>query len=393
MNNRYIFLIAPVAMLMWVSCKQSAKQNAALPPTAVNLATAQRADAIFYDQYPGTVVALNNVELRSQVAGFITGIYFKEGDVVEKGKPLYEIDRRKFEAAYLQAKANLSSAQASLVRAQKDADRYNELLKQDAVAKQLVDNAVATLATSQSQVDAAKAGVASAKTDLDYSLIRAPFTGRIGISQVKLGAQVTPGTTLLNTISSEDPIAVDFVVDENSVPRFDKMKNNGVGVTDTTFKLKLSDNTPYNHPGKILVVDRGVDNQSGTIKVRIQFPNPKKELVDGMSCTLRVLNQQSGEQVIIPYKAVIEQMGEYFVFVQRDTMMKGTTDTTKMEKDTIAKQYKVKIGQQINNNIVILSGIKEGDKVVTDGLQRLRDGGKIQIGMPKTAAPGTAPAK
>lgn len=391
MNKKYI-LIAPVALLMLASCKQSAKQSTAQPPTPVNLATAERADAVFYDQYPGTVVALNHVELRSQVAGFITAIYFKEGDVVEKGKPLYEIDRRKYEAAYLQAKANLSSAQAGLVRSQKDAERYSQLLKQDAVAKQLADNAVATLASSQSQVDAAKAGVASAKTDLDYSLIRAPFTGRIGISQVKLGAQVTPGTTLLNTISSEDPIAVDFVVDENAVPRFEKMKSKTVGANDTTFKLKLSDNTPYNHPGKILVVDRGVDNQSGTIKVRIQFPNPKKELVDGMSCTLRVLNNQSGEQVIIPYKAVVEQMGEYFVFVQKDTMMKGTVDTTKMEKDTVAKQFKVKVGQQINTNIVILSGIKAGDQVVTDGLQRLRDGGKIKVA-PKTAGQVQAPAK
>lgn len=387
-------MIAPVALLMWASCKQAAKPNAAPPATPVNLATAQKANAVFYDQYPGTVVALNHVELRSQVAGFITGIFFKEGDVVEQGKPLYEIDRRKFEAAYLQAKANLSSAQANLVRAQKDADRYNQLLKQDAVARQLVDNAVATLASSQSQVDAAKAGVTSAKTDLDYSLIKAPFTGRIGISQVKLGAQVTPGTTLLNTISSEDPIAVDFVVDENAVPRFEKMKTKGTGVTDTTFKLKLSDNTPYNMPGKILVVDRGVDNQSGTIKVRIQFPNPKKELVDGMSCTLRVLNTQSGQQIIVPYKAVVEQMGEYFVFVKRDTMVKGMPDTTKMQKDTVAKQYKVKIGQQINDNIVILSGIKEGDQVVTEGLQRLRDGGKIVLSKPKTGAQGQAqPAK
>ena len=391
MNRRYLFILGPAALLAWASCKQPEKPSTAIPPTNVNVATAQKTDAIYYDQYPGTVVALNNVELRSQVAGFITGIFFKEGDVVQKGQQLYEIDRRKYEAAYLQAKANLSSAEASLVRAQKDADRYQQLLKQDAVARQLVDNAVATLASAQSQVDAAKAGVTSAKTDLDYSLIKAPFTGRIGISQVKLGAQVTPGTTLLNTISSEDPIAVDFVVDENAVPRFEKMRAKGSINADSTFMLKLSDNTPYNHPGKILVVDRGVDNQSGTIKVRIQFPNPNKQLVDGMSCTLRVLNQQSGEQIIIPYKAVVEQMGEYFVFVQQDSTMKNPKDTTKMIPDTIAKQHKVKLGAQINTNVVILSGIKEGDKVVTEGLQRLRDAGRIKIGAPKPAA-GQAPA-
>ncbi|OCX52824.1 efflux transporter periplasmic adaptor subunit [Mucilaginibacter sp. PPCGB 2223] len=390
MNKRYVFTLGPAAMLMWATaCKQPANPNAAaVPPTPVNLATATKANAVFYDQYPGTVVALNSVQLRAQVGGFITGIFFKEGDVVTKGQSLYEIDRRKYEAAYLQAKANQANAEASLVRAQKDADRYNQLLKQDAVARQLVDNANATLASSQSQVEAAKAAVFSAKTDLDYSIIRAPFTGRIGISQVKLGAQVTPGTTILNTISSEDPIAVDFVVDENSVGRFEQMKSKGAVNPDSAFRVKLSDNTTYPQPGKILVVDRGVDNQSGTIKVRIEFPNPKKQLVDGMSCTLQVLNNQSGEQIIIPYKAVVEQLGEYFVYVASDSTMKSPRDTTKIIPDTIAKQYKVKLGQQTGTNVVILSGIKEGDKVVTDGLQRLRDKGRIAVGKPKKPAQG-----
>jgi membrane fusion protein (multidrug efflux system) len=370
MNKRYIFLISPVALLMWVSCKQPAKTNAALPPIPVTLVAAQKADAIYYDQYPGIVVALNDVELRAQVAGYLTGIFFKEGDVVEKGKPLYEIDRRKYQSAYLQAEANLSAAEANLIRAQKDADRYNQLLKQDAVAKQLVDNAVATLASNKSQVESAKAGVVSAKTDLDYSLIRAPFSGKIGISQVKLGAQISPGTTLLNTISSEDPIAVDFVVDEDAIPRFAAMQSKRAIKSDSTFKLALSDGSLYNEPGKILVVDRGVDNQSGTIKVRIQFPNPKKELISGMSCVLKVLNQQSGERILIPYKAVTEQMGEFFVFVSQDT---------------IAKQHKVQVGPRVGANIVIMNGINEGDKVVTEGLNRLRDGGHIQVGPPKTA--------
>lgn len=377
MNKRYIFLIGPVALL-WLSCKQPAKQAAALPPTPVTLASAEKTEAVYYDQYPGVVVALNNVELRSQVAGYLTGIFFQEGQVVEKGKPLYEIDRRKYQSAYLQAQANLSSTQANLVRAQKDADRYNQLLKQDAVAKQLVDNATATLASAQSQVESAKAGVVSAKTDLDYSLIKAPFTGRIGISQVKLGAQISPGTTLLNTISSEDPIAVDFVVDEKDIPRFSSMVGKTVAKGDSTFVLAFSDGRTYKQPGKILVVDRGVDNQSGTIKVRIQFPNPKKELITGMSVVLKVLNQASGMQVVVPYKAITEQMGEFFVFVSQDT---------------IAKQVKVQVGPRVNDKIVILNGINEGDKVITEGLGRLRDKGKIVVGAPKKTAEGQQPAK
>jgi RND family efflux transporter MFP subunit len=365
MKNKYIFWISPIALLIGTSCGKPAKQNTTLPPTPVSVAEAKKAEAIYYDQYQGTVVALNSVELRSQVSGFITGIFFKEGEVVQKGKELYEIDRRKYIAAYDQAVANVRSAEANLVKAQKDVDRYTYLQKEDAVARQTVDQAVAAYETNKSQVAVAKAGVLSAKTDLSYSVITAPFTGRIGISQVKLGAQVSPGTTLLNTISSEHPIGVDFVINEQDISRFYSLQKKS---TDSTFKLQLSDGiTTYNKPGKVLAIDRGVNNQTGTIKVRIQFPNGEDILKDGMSCVLKVLNEQSGNRIVIPAKAVSEQMGENFVFVSLDT---------------IAKQHKVKLGPSIGTNVVILSGLNEGDKVITDGFQRLRDGGKIVLGNP-----------
>ena len=374
MNN--IVLISAASILGFTACKGPAPKGVpAMPPTPVNIVTASVAPAVYYDKYPATVVALNQVELRSQVSGFITGIYFKEGEVVQKGKTLYEIDRRKYEAAYQQAQANVASAKASFERAKKDDDRYQRLADQDAVARQILDNARATLETSRSQLAAAEASMAAVRTDLDYSLIKAPFTGRIGISQVKLGAQVSPGTTLLNTISSENPIAVDFVVTENDISRFAAMQGKG-NANDSTFRLQLSDGTEYVHAGKILAIDRGVDNQTGTIRIRIEFNNPDDKLKDGMSCVLRVLNEQSGNRLIIPYKALTEQMGEYFVFVA---------------KDSVANQQKVQIGPKLGDRIVIMEGISEGDKIITEGFKRLRDGGKIQVGMP--AAPQGAAAK
>lgn len=373
MNN--IVLISAASILGFTACKGPAQKGApAVPPTPVNIAEASVAPAVYYDKYPATVVALNQVELRSQVSGFITGIFFKEGEVVQKGKTLYEIDRRKYEAAYLQAQANVASARATFERAKKDDDRYQRLAEQDAVARQILDNAKATLETSRSQLAAAEANLSAVRTDLDYSLIKAPFTGRIGISQVKLGAQVSPGTTLLNTISSENPIGVDFVVTENDISRFAAMQ--GSKASDSTFRLQLSDGTEFVHAGKILAIDRGVDNQTGTIRVRIEFSNPDDRLKDGMSCVLRVLNEQSGERLIIPYKAITEQMGEYFVFIA---------------KDSVAAQQKVHLGPRIGDRIVIMDGIQAGDKVITEGFQRLRDGGKIQIGIP--AATTGAPAK
>jgi len=365
MKKGYKYLFGALGLLALASCGKPKKQSAALPPTPVNVAEVKKQDAVYYDQYQGTVVALNSVELRSQVSGFITGIFFKEGEVVQQGKQLYEIDRRKYVAAYNQAQANLASAQANLVKAQKDVDRYTYLEKQDAIAKQTVDQAVATFETSKAAVESAKAQIESAKTDLSYSIITAPFTGRIGISQVKLGAQVTPGSTLLNTISSEHPIGVDFVVNQEDINRFYDLEKKS---TDSTFKLQLSDgSTVYNKPGKILAIDRGVNNQTGTIKVRLQFPNTDDILKDGMSCVIKVLNGQSGRQMVIPYKAVNEQMGEFFVFVSLDT---------------IAKQHKVTLGPKVGTDVVVLTGVNEGDKVITEGFQRLRDGGKIVLGNP-----------
>jgi len=368
MKNKYIYFSGLVALFGLSACSNQGKKNTVLPPTPVSVTEAKIADAVYYDDYQATVTALNIVELRSQVAGFITGIFFKEGDVVPQGKELYEIDRRKYIAAYNQAEANLLSAQANLVKAQKDVDRYNMLLQNDAVARQTVDQAVAAYATSKADVAVAQAGVLSAKTDLSYATITAPFTGRIGISQVRLGSEVSPGTTLLNTISSEHPIGVDVVIDQSDINRFYAFQKSS---TDSTFKLQLSNDSAYNEPGKVLAIDRGVNDQTGTITVRIQFPNKAGLLKDGMSCVLKVLNSESGERVQIPYKAIAEQMGEFFVFVSQDT---------------IAKQHKVKLGPRIGNDVVIMSGITAGDKVITDGFQRLRDGGKITLGKPKPAA-------
>lgn len=375
-TTQNILLIGATGIFFLASCGGPDKKAAmVMPPTSVNVATATEGSAIYYDKFPASVVSLSQVELRAQVSGYITGIFFKEGEVVQKGKPLYEIDRRKYEAAYRQAEASVMSAKANFNKAQKDADRYHRLSEQDAVARQTLDNAEAALETNRSQVAAAEAQLLAARTDLDYSYIKAPFTGRIGISQVKLGAQVSPGTTLLNTMSSENPIAVDFVVSETDIARFSALQGKTINPEDSTFRLQLPDGTAYNERGKIIVIDRGVDNQTATIKVRIEFSNPKDVLKDGMSAVLRVLNTQSGDHVIIPYKAVIEQMGEFFVFVS---------------KDTVAEQRKIHLGPRLRDQIVVLDGVNAGEKVITEGFQRLRDGGKIDTAAPKQQQPPAA---
>ncbi|PJJ58834.1 efflux RND transporter periplasmic adaptor subunit [Hymenobacter chitinivorans] len=374
MKRTILALSYAAGLLTFASCGSKEADKAAGPPpaTPVTLVAARTTDAVYYDEYPATVVAINNVELRSQVAGFITGIFFKEGDVVTKGKTLYEIDRRKYQAAYQQALAGLRSTQAVVQNAKVNLDRYQRLVQQDAIARQIVDNAATAYATAQSQVAVAQAGVAAARTDLSYSLITAPFSGRIGISQVRLGSQVSPGSTLLNTISGEDPMGVDFVITEADLARFVDLQRQSGGKSDSTFRLVLPDGTRYDQPGKILAIDRGVNQQTGTVQIRVQFGNPKRQLKDGLSAVLRVLNRQSGRRLVVPFKAVVEQMGENFVFIAGDSSK--------------AVQRKVQLGPRLRDQIVIMEGIKEGDKVVTEGLNRLRDGGQIT-----TAAPAPAP--
>ena len=345
--------------------KDPAAAQKAPPPVSVNVTDVTEGEATYYDQYPATVNALNEVEIRPQVSGTLTGIFFKDGQHVVKGQKLYSIDQQQYRGQYEQAVANLNVTKANLAKAQQDADRYNELAKQDAIARQTLDHAVADLQSSKMSVEAAKANVSSVATNLKYSNITSPLTGTIGISQVKLGAAVAPGQTVLNTVSADDPLAVDLAVDEKDIPRFAALQQKGGGAKDSTFTILLPDGTKYPRPGSISVIDRAVDPQTGTIRIRLMFPNTEKLLKTGMSCTVRVKSAGNAPQVLIPYKAVVEQMGEYFVYVLGDSSK--------------VSQHKVALGSRINDKVIVKSGVKAGDKIVVDGVQKVRDGAAVQI--------------
>jgi len=384
-----ITLTVALVALLTSSCGGDKKSNAqAGGPTPVTLQEVQLQPALYYDQYPGTVVALSQVELRAQVSGYITGIYFKEGDHVRKGQRLYEIDRSKYQATYAQAQASLQVAKANQDKAQKDADRYIYLNKQDAIAKQVLDHALTDLENAKSQVASAKADLVKAQTDLNFSQITAPFDGVVGISEVKLGALVTASQTLLNTISSADPVAVDFVVNEKQIGRFQAIKTENVPANDSLFTLLMPDNSLYPFPGKLALIDRAVDPQTGSIKVRTYFPNPTQKLTVGMSCIVRVHSQEGSEQILIPAKATIEQMGEYFVFVAKDTTIAADKD----KKDApagpamVAQQKKVMLGQTINDNVIVKEGLQPGERLIVEGIQKLRDGAPITLGKPQAPA-------
>jgi membrane fusion protein (multidrug efflux system) len=348
-------------------------------PPAVNVAvqTVSTSDAAYYDEYPAIVRGVQEVELRPQVSGYVTGIHFTEGSRVKKGQKLYSIDPQQPEASYSQAVANLAVQEANLDRAKRDVERYRELDKKDAIAKQQVDNAEATYTAALKQVEASKAAVRAVQTSVRYTTIVAPFDGTIGISAVRLGASVLPGQTVLNTISTDDPIAADITIDQNELYRYsDLFSKNSNLKNDSTFRLSFNGEV-YPFPGKISIIDRAADPQTGTIKMRLVFPNPERVLRAGMSGTLMVQSKIS-KSVVIPYKAINEQLGEFFVYV---------ADSAK------ATQVKVKLGKAVGRSIIIKEGLSEGDSVITEGIQNLREGTKIKIAPPVGNAPAAVANK
>ena len=373
--------LAFICCLLLSSCKQ--KQAPPPMPIPVNLFTVKAQPVVYYDRYTSTTVALYQVNLLSQVQGYITGIFFKEGSHVRKGDKLYEIDRRIYESNYNAAADNLKVAEGNLKQAQQDADRYEYLNNNQAVAKQVYDHAIITLENAKNSYKSAAEAFNTSKTNLNYSVITAPFDGTIGFSQVKPGDYTTPGQTILNTISSDDPIGVDFLINEKQLLYFENLQNNKDQPSDSLFTLILPDNSFYSLTGKISVIDRAVNSQTGTLRIRLVFPNPKSSLRSGMSCIVRVRNQDSSPQLLIPNKAVIEEMGEYSIYLAKDSVMMSPTDTAKTANGLkgihglFAFQKRVQTGVTIGSNVIIKKGIREGDKIVVDGVQSLHNGSQI----------------
>jgi len=369
-STRWIGLMSMMLGLSSCGNKQAAQQQAP-PPVAVNVYNVEPGDATYFDQYPATVTPLNQVDIKPQISGNIIQIFFKDGQHVRKGEKLYEIDQQQYKAAYDQAIANLNVAKANLAKMQQDADRYTELAQKDAIARQTLDHALADLESSKRQVDAAQANVTDVETNLKYSVISAPFDGTIGISMVKIGTGVYP-QTLLNSISSDDPMAVDISIDQADIPRFTEyLQKARDDEKDSLFTIVLPDGDAYPYPGHMYLLDRTVDPQTGTIKARLVFPNRKGLLKPGITTNVQVRHDGGSNSLLIPYKAVVEQLGEYFAFVASGGK---------------AIQRKISLGAKINDKVVVRSGLQQGDQVITEGVQKLRDSTAIQVGAPKAPA-------
>lgn len=362
------------------SCGGGSKKPQQMPGgQAIPVSTAAVGEEIVTgtEEFPGTIVPLNQTELRAEVSGYITGIHVQDGATVSKGQKLYEIDRTRYAAARDQASSSLAIAEANVARVKRDLERYEKLAQQDAIAKQTLDYAKTDLANAEAQAVSARAAVTSATTDLNRSVIVAPFSGTIGISQVRMGALVSQGNTLINTISSTNPMAVDFPVSEKTLQRFVVLQKNPNTEKDSILRLVLPGGERYKLAGRISAIDRAVDPTTGTITVRATFNNPEDLLRAGMNTTLKVMSRSQEQQVVIPYKAVVEQLGQSSVYIVTDS--------------STAQQRTVVLGLKTADKVVVSSGLKVGETIVTDGLINLRNGSKITTQQPQAqGAPGAA---
>jgi membrane fusion protein (multidrug efflux system) len=302
---------------------------------------------------------LGNVdaEIRPKVEGFLLTQLYSEGSYVNKGKPLFQLDQRQAQAAVQQAQGGLERARASLAQAQIDVKRYTPLVAQRAVSQAELDKAQSMERAATAEVDADQAVLNNAKLNLAWTTVTSPISGIAGISKVGIGDLMTP-TTVMTTISTVDPIDVDFSISEQDYLRF--ARETSGKESRRSLQLILGDGTVFPQRGRTLLVNREVDTRTGTIQVRGEFPNPGNVLRPGQYARIRAVTEVRKGALLVPQQAISELQGIYQVGV-----------VSADHKVTIKT---VKLGPQFADQWLVESGLQEGDSVVVDGLQRVKDG-------------------
>ncbi|HXV62802.1 MAG TPA: efflux RND transporter periplasmic adaptor subunit [Vicinamibacteria bacterium] len=353
-----------VSALGLSSCKEEAPPPP--PPPAVKVAEVLTRDVPIYVEAIGQTRGNTEIEIRARVEGFLETVDFEEGTFVSKGKLLYTIDPRPFEAALSQSKANLARAEAELARAHQDVVRYEPLVAKNAISRQDYETAVAVERAQESAVEAARAAVESAEIDLSYTKVVAPDNGLIGKTEVYPGTLVGRGqSTLLSHISKIDPIHVRFTIAERDYLYYARRQEErrAAESAETPFQLVLADGTVHSQPGRLVFVDRNVDPQTGTILLEASFPNPERIVRPGQYARVRAAVDVKKGAILVSQRSVQELQGIYNVAVVKPD------DTVDIRMVTPA--------ERIGTLWVIDSGLNNGERVVVEGLQKVRPGAQV----------------
>jgi RND family efflux transporter MFP subunit len=384
-NLARIAVLLPVVAL--AGCGQSQQQHGAAQalPT-VTVANPVQRTVIDQDEYVGRFVALSSVDIRSRLSGYLSEIHFTDGQMVKQGDLLFTIDRRPFEIALEQMRANLAQARANLAFAKADLERGQSLLQNKTITEQTYDQRTMAKNVAEASVAAQEAMVHSAELDLDqYSKLRAPIDGKIGDRRVSVGNLVTGGTggntTLLATIVSVDPIRFEFTFDEASYLRYQRFAGKEGGGVDggVQVSLKLLDEKDFQHTGKIDFVDNVINQSSGTIRGRAVFQNPNGIFTPGMFGRIRVPGSPPYVALLIPDDAIASEQARKYVLVVDDT-------------GVVRLKY-VTLGQLDDGLRVIKDGLVAGDRVIVNGLMHARPGIKVNARDQNTPAPPATPPK
>ena len=407
-------LIVLTALITVTGCSTKGEHTAAAqpPPPTVIVSEVKQKTVPIYSEYVGQTRADNTVELRARVEGVLQKVYFKEGTPVRKGQLLFTIDKRPFDAALqsakalaakavsdlaqaqqrtdvLKAQAELADAQAVEAKADQDVARLAPLAKEKAVTEQDLDAAIAaqksakatvdsrkanltnleasvkyTIERAKAEVSASNARVTQAQLDLSYCDISSPISGTIGFLQVDEGNLVGRNdATLLATVSASDPLLVDFSVSEIEFLKLTDPQTIGRRAGSLRFDLLLSDESVHPYQGSFKVLDRSVDPTTGTLKVEAAFPNPGGYLRPGQFARLRVAVAEQENAILVPARAVQELQGAKTVMV--------------VDAKNMVSVRSIKLGEKADKEIVVLDGLNPGDRVIIEGMQKVRPGSQV----------------
>ena len=375
-----IALLVPLLLSACDSGKPTSDADKPLPSVVVEAVTAK--DVSDQVDFVGRTEASQRVDVRARVSGTLLKRPFEEGAEVKEGAVLFEIDPAEFDADLLSAEAKLAKAQASLEENDRSLARYEVLLKREAASEAQYDIAKSKADQSRADVSAAQADVERAKLDLSYATITSPIAGRSGISDVDVGNIIGPDSGVLVTVLDLDPIYVLFSVGERQYLNFMEASKAGTAEKFTP-QIRLANDKLYESPGKVEVVDNKVDPATGTINVRLTFPNPDHILVPGQYVSVLLTGATPERRIVIPQVAVQENQAGSFVLI--------------VDSEGRVEARPVKMGERVGVGVIVLDGLTEGETLVVEGIQKVRPGAEVQTAYrtsaeePDVVAPQPAP--
>ena len=386
MLSKFKYASSVLLVLLLAGCQEEAPKSAAAPSAPkvqVGVVTIEPQKIDLITELPGRTTSSLVAEIRPQVGGIVKKRFFEEGQDVKTGDLLYELDDSTYISSYKQAQADLESANASLKSAQLKYERYTQLRKQNNVSQQDLDDAQVAFLEAKAKQKGSEAALESAKINLDYTKIRSPIDGRIGISQVTVGALVTGSqTTVMTTVRSLDPIFVDL-----AQTSLDQLKQRTFLALDDVEKgsnkvaLLLEDGTKYQDQGTLKAREVSVDESTGSVTLRAEFPNPDNLLLPGMFVRGLIHELTHNAALLVPQQGV-----------SRD--VKGNPIALVVNSNNVIESRILTVERTIDNQWLVLSGIKAGDKVVVEGSLKVRAGSEVStVEMTRDSKTGAIVAK